>query len=307
MKRVWTARLAATAVLWVSLGMASEGNPAASEGATARAPLTPPNAQVAPARSFGYVIGDVVTQRVRLALNGRGFEPASLPEPGPAGIWLERRAVRVERDPAGARWLAIDYQIMNSPQALTVVTLPAWQLASRGEGGAVLSVPPWPISVAPLTPRQPFARAGLGALRPDRTAMLVSLAPIRHGLAWSSAGLIASLLAWVGWWLWRNARAAAGLPFAIALRELRGMDPAGAQAWQALHRAFDRTAGEVVHAETLPGLFERAPHFVPLRASIERFYLQSTAWFFRGEPPAEPVSVRALCTDLRKLEKQHET
>ena len=106
---------------------------------------------------------------------------------------------------------------------------------------------------------------------------------------------------------WRNWQAASRQPFAKALREMRGIDEQSPQAWVALHRAFDATAGRVVQLETLPSIFERAPRFEPQRSAIEAFFTQSSARFFETGPAASPVSVRALCAELRRIEKRHET
>jgi mxaA protein len=95
-------------------------------------------------------------------------------------------------------------------------------------------------------------------------------------------------------------------PFARALREMRRMDETTPEAWQALHRAFDRTAGRVTQTETLPTLFQRAPQLQPLRREIERFFAQSSERFFGAGLSNEPLSVRALCGELRRIEKQHE-
>jgi mxaA protein len=264
------------------------------------------DATVQQPRSFGYVIGDIATQRVLLESNGRVFTPAELPAPGPAGNWVERRAVRVEQDRRGRHWLAVDYQLMNAPQTLTAVTLPAWKLVSKGDD-AELRVKEWQISVAPLTPRQPFVRVGLGELRPDRAATLVDLSPMQRWMAvWLSA-LIALLIAWVGWWAWRNWQASSSQPFARALRELRDLDEGSPQAWHALHRAFDGTAGRVVQGNALDVLFNRAPYFSSQRPAIEHFFAQSAARFFGTGAPTQSLSVRALCTELRRIEKRHES
>jgi len=247
-------------------------------------------------RSYGYVVGDVATQRVLLEER----TPDPLPAAGPLGNWVERRASRIERDAHGRRWLAVDYQIMNAPQALTLVTLPAWKLAD-------LAIPEWQISVAPLTPEQPFAKGGMGGLRPDRAAPTIDVAPMRRWMMiWLSAALVL-LLWWAGWWGWRNWQATSRQPFAKALREIRGVDEDSPQAWLALHRAFDATAGRVVQTETLPLLFERVPRFAPQRSAIEKFYEQSSARFFDPGATAARVSARALCTELRRIEKRHET
>ena len=257
-------------------------------------------------RSFGYVIGDIATQRVLLEEQGRAFTPDRLPAAGPLGNWVERRAARLERDASGRQWLAVDYQIMNSPQEIKLVALPAWKIAAKN-GRSELAVPEWQITVGTLTPDQPFRRGGLGALRPDREPPLINLAPIRRGMmSWVAAALLLSL-AWAGWWGWRNWQAASHQPFARALREIRGVDETSPQAWFALHRAFDATAGRVVQLETLPSLFERAPRFEPLRSRIEQFFAQSSGRFFQGGSAGSALSVRALCAELRRIEKRHET
>src|SRR6185369_13240581 len=144
-------------------------------------------------RSFGYVIGDIATQRVLLEAQGRTFTPDRLPGAGPLGNWVERRATRIERDARGRPWLAVDYQIMNAPQTIMLVTLPAWKLAD-------LAVPEWQISVAPLTLEQPFARGGLGSLRPDRATPTIDLAPMRRWMTIWTGCALALILWWAGWW-----------------------------------------------------------------------------------------------------------
>jgi mxaA protein len=265
-------------------------------------------------RAFGYVIGDIATQRVLLEQQGHPFMPLDLPASGPLGNWVERHAVRIERDARGRQWLAVEYQIMNSPQKLMAITLPAWKLAAKGSN-AELRVPEWQISVGPLTPPRPFARSGLGSLRPDRTASLIDLAPMQRWIqVWGTAAVVLLLL-WLGWWAWRNWQASSRQPFARALRELRGTDEQSPEAWYSMHRALDATAGRVVQKETVPVLFERAPQFVPQRAAIERFLEDSMARFFGATAPASsssragerPLSLRALCAELRRIEKRHET
>ena len=83
-----------------------------------------------------------------------------------------------------------------------------------------------------------------------------------------------------------------------------------------MHRAFDRTARRTLQLSTLPALFKQAPHFEAQRVSIERFYRDSYWRFFgvttagasaavTSDAPAAR-SLRALCTTLRRIEKQHE-
>src|SRR5262249_20920533 len=151
-----------------------------------------------------------------------------------------------------------------------------------------LAIPEWQISVATLTPEEPFRRAGLGTLRPDREAPTIDLVPMRRWMMIWAGGALALMLLWAGWWSWRNWQAVSRQPFAKALREIREVDEGSSQAWLALHRAFDATAGRVVQLETLPLVFERAPRFEPQRSAIEAFFTQSSARFF-GSGTATPA------------------
>jgi mxaA protein len=263
-----------------------------------------PAATVEQPRPFGYVIGDVVTQRVLLEIEGNELAPAALPKAERVGVWLERRAPRVESGPDGHRWLAVEYQLINAPQALTTVNLPALEI--RGRSSETLKIGEWPISVNTLSPRSAFRAGGLDELRPDRAPPAIATEPIRRQVViWSGASLL-TVAIWLAWFAWRNWRAAAGQPFARALRDIRRLGETTPEAWQAVHRAFDATAGRVIQAATLPALFERAPHLRSLRPQIEQFYAQSSELFFGGRPPADRLSTRALCTQLRRVEKRYE-
>jgi mxaA protein len=264
-----------------------------------------PEAKVQQPRAFGYVLGDVLTQRVLLESAGAPFQLAKLPGTQRVGIWLERRAARIESAADGKQWLNIEYQLINAPRILTTITVPPLLLESSDE--TRLLVPEWSISVSPLTPQSSaFDTAGMGELRPDRPAALIATAPIKRQVWIWSLALAATVAGWIGWTLWRNRLAALNQPFARAWREVRSLDPASPQTWQALHRAFDRTAGRVMHAETLPLLFDAAPHLLPLRARIEEFFAASSDRFFGAGTARATVPIHALCNELQRLERRHE-
>ena len=200
--------------------------------------------------------------------------------------------------------------------------------ASRGSNtgappGTALKIPAASINIAPLSPPGSPTQVGVADLRPDRSPELISTAPIRRAIAASSGALALTLVSWLGWIVWRNRRAIATQPFARALREMRSLDDREPRAWQVLHHAFDRTAGRVIQNGTLPELFERAPQLTPARVQIERFFTQSSQMFFaRSLPEADSVSdrggvsssvidsgdvsPRALCAELRRIERRHE-
>jgi mxaA protein len=272
----------------------------ATSNAIAAQPPAP--ATVEQPRPFGYVIGDLLTQRVLLTTPNSDFEPTAMPPLQRVNIWFERRAPRIESGSDQRRWLVVDYQVINAPPTLTTVTLPAWDLKSEA-GGAQLRVPAASISIAPLISNSSSASAV--ELRPDREVSILDTASVRTRLLLWSIVLGITLAAWLAWLQWRNWRDSLDHPFARAQRELRHIDETAPEAWQALHRAFDQTAGRVLQIETLPTLFERAPHLQPRRTEIERFFTQSSERFFGVGLPSDALSVRALCHELRQIERRH--
>jgi mxaA protein len=262
------------------------------------------NAEVATVRQprpFGHVLGDVIVQRVLLERGGERFTPAELPGSQRINVWFERRTPQIETAPDGKRWLLVEYQIINTPQILESVTLPAWTLQSGA--GTRLAIPEWQVDIAALTPVATAPRV-TGALRPDHPAPTIDTTPIaRQLIAWTAAFLLV-VAAWFGWVQQRNRRDRADKPFARAWHEVKQFDENAPEAWQALHRAFDRAAGRVVQPETLPHLFAQAPYLCDLRARIEQFFQQSSERFFGGTMPQQPLSVRTLCRELQRIEKR---
>lgn len=254
-------------------------------------------AAIAQPRPFGHVIGDVITQRILLP---RRFEPTDLTAQR-VSIWFERRGSRIETTPNGERWLIVDYQVMNAPQTLASVALPAWELVSHD--GQKLSVPAWSVSVSAMLP--PTASPSSETLRPDRAAPTVPTAATRQRLHAALIALALTCVAWLAWMKRRDVRERANLPFARALHDMSALSDTGPQSWQVLHRAFDQAAGRVIQLETLSVLFQKAPHLEPLHAKIERFFSQSSARFFGEGLQDEPMSSHALCRELRRLEKRY--
>ncbi|WP_259294932.1 calcium incorporation protein MxaA [Paraburkholderia sp. DHOC27] len=262
-------------------------------------------------RAFGYLLGDVLTQRILLPSGENGWGAVTPPSIGRTGDWLERRPARFETDAEGRRWMAIDYQVVNVAPTLSKITVPALTLTTAS--GATLQVPEWPLSIGPITASDAFNAGDLQLMRPDRFAPPIPLAPLRRQASIALGLLLLTLVAWAGWWLWRNWRESSRLPFARAWRQMQRLDgphaDTSADAWLCLHHALNEAAGHVVHAGSLPGLLARAPYLQPLREPLEQFYRQSTERFFTPAAaitPAAPYPLRGLCRDLYRAEQRHQ-
>ncbi|HTH61154.1 MAG TPA: calcium incorporation protein MxaA [Paraburkholderia sp.] len=285
---------------------------AASSAASSVAPAASRPARTIEPRAFGYVLGDVLTQRV--ALDGAtGDLPANaLPGAGRIGVWLERRPSRIETAADGRRWLVLSYQVTNSPQSLTTIELPA--LVIDVPRGVPLRVDAWPVSIGPLTPDAIAESGDLQPMRPDRLPPHAPTARIERRLAGSLGALGVVLIAWGAWWHLRNRREAARLPFARAWRDLANgrsarnardnPNPDDPAAWRRLHRALDETAGRVVQHDKLAPLFARAPWLEPLREPLEQFYAQSAARFFSTGAPVVSYPLRQLARELYLAERR---
>jgi len=120
---------------------------------------------------------------------------------------------------------------------------------------------------------------------------------------------VAVMIAWLGWWLWRNQRDAHQLPFAKAWSRFGRQDDvaldANPDAWRGLHRALDEAAGRVVLAGSVPDLTEKAPHLRELQPQLEQFFQRSSNRFFSPLPVASPFSLRELYRALYRAEKRH--
>jgi len=267
------------------------------------------NVRVELPRPFGYRVGDVLQQALQLQIDGKAVELPELPRKEKIGVWLLRRGATLENRADGTRWLKLDYQIINASRDVDVIALPALHLRT-GDPQQFIDVPEWPLSVSAITPQTVSNRGGLIALRPDRAAPQVAVGAVQRRMQLSLLGVLVTLALWLGWWRLRNWQAEQRLPFAQALRTLRRLPPEAPEAWRCLHRAFDASAGQVLHIGSLPVLFQRAPHYQPLQAEIEAFYAQSTAYFFgagiSGGMGNAALGLSALCRKLRRIEKSHE-
>lgn len=271
-------------------------------------------AEISPPRPFGYTIGDVVRQTVRLTpAAGQALIETSLPKEGRAGAWVERRAVEVRREAGGWR-IELAYQFINAPAELRTIALPALKLQLRdGERIVEETLSESPITLAPLTPAVVLARAGLEEMRPDIAPPAIDTAArLQRLTAYAlAAGLIA--LAWAGWYFGFGLRGRKARPFARAEHELRRMlahatgPTARRDAMRIVHRAVDASAGTTVFAESLDTLFARCPSLAPAHDDVKRFFAASRAEFFgQAHDSADfgSADLLALAGQLKALERE---
>ncbi|CAG9216608.1 conserved exported hypothetical protein [Paraburkholderia caribensis] len=274
---------------------------------TASAGVHAEPATVQQPRAFGHVLGDIVTQQVLLGPDDRAAELPALPSTGRVNAWLERRPPSISTDADGRRWLVLDYQVMNSPRAPAVTSTPPLQL--RLASGKTLDVAASPLSIGPLAPLGLADAGRLAGLQPDRLVAPESTAPLRRALTVWIALAVAVMIAWLGWWLWRNQRDTRQLPFAKAWSRFGRQDDAALDAnpaaWRGLHRALDEAAGRVVLAGSVPELTAKAPHLRALQPQLEQFFQRSSDRFFSQLPAATPFSLRELYRALYRAEKRH--
>lgn len=265
-------------------------------------------------RAFGQRVGDVVERRFHIDTPpGRHLDLASLPTVGRRGKSIELREVRWSEPGWFGRGhtLTLAYQVFVSPTEVRTIEMPAVML--RFEGGPRtedLRLDAWPMTLAPLAPAEPSPRTGLGELRPPAPPPAIDTTPARSRLA-ACAALALLGLAYLArvylvapWWAGR------GRPFAqawAALRRGSGSTVAGRQqAYRSLHRALDRTAGEVLFEQGLPQFLARHPRYATLGAELGEFFARSRAEFF-GQPARDGEEavrwLRGLCRRCRDLER----
>ena len=262
---------------WARTASAQAADPSIPSSATSSVTVAPaesvpkpaakPSAPVVHAlveqpRAFGYTVGDVLQQRIALGTAAVPFALAELPRIGRIGASLWRRRSEEQVDRRGQHWLTIEYQLINTPQSLSVWYLPLLKLRAKN-GSAVLTVDNAPFSIGPTTPPQPYDIAALPALQPDQPPAPVSLAQAERRIRLALRTLIGVLLIWAGLVGWRYLRRGRHLPFARAVQDLQarstiaGADPLAAR--RRLLHAFNDTAREVVRPATLDRVLARAP------------------------------------------------
>ena len=266
-------------------------------------------------RAFGYQLGDVVARAVTVHVpDGLVLVDASLPQPGARGKALELRGVqRSSSAEAGGRRvdLRLEYQVFLSPPQVRTLEMPSFTLRFEGTPRPQeLRIDAWPVTVAPLAPVDVSPRRGLGELLPDVAPPPIDTSAGRMRLiAWAAVSLL--LLAYLGHvYLGLPAWRRAHRPFAQAWRALRRAQPAGTEApsraaFQRVHEALNRTAGEVVFERGVERFVAAQPRFAHLRDELATFFQHSRHEFFASgqASPSDRAWLIEFCRHCRDAER----
>lgn len=261
-------------------------------------------------RDTGYVLGDLLEQRIEIAAPRTAtLEASSIPKPGRVNHWMDLRDSRVERD-AGGYTLTLRYQVFGAVESALQLAVPAFQLKlTEGSRSVVLPVAPQPFYLSPVLP---------ATLSDDDRRPRPSLAPAPlpearwlagAGLSALLAALLALALAWAYDRLPFLPRSPGPLTALFRKLRRRGAALDGSAYVELLRQvqsAFNHCARETLYAENLPLLFARAPWLQPLRADIEALFLHSRQVFYgtAPQPGAWPAAqVIALCRQARDCER----
>jgi len=252
-------------------------------------------------RTYGLLIGDVITEKVTLPIAYEQLDPASLPQINKRyGTWLYLVALEADNTD-----MTLTYQVVNVPRQNEKVSTPEFSLRSVDD--EFVTVPSTQITLGSLLPNASAGAASVNIPQPDHEPVLEDTSSIKQQLLLTvvvSVILIMILTAWHFGWKFKNRK-----PFAQAVHNLARLrwsrSVQANQAARLLHAAFNATAGTIVVQNNIDNLFIDVPWLQPLSTEIEQFYQQSQQHFFSRDSKQEPefAMVMKLAKACRAKEK----
>lgn len=252
----------------------------------------PPAITLNATRDYGYVMGDIIDQTLRVDLpDGQSLDTTSLPQPGGVNEWLFLRGGRwdVRQDGPREIWeLHIAYQVFKGVREPEQAIIPPLTLRLSGNPPQELHSPAWSFTLVPVIPPElEDDQVELREPLPVEPADTASV--LRQWLLWLAGTLgVLGLFGLRRFLLDRRAR-----PFALACRQLKATlthrdEPdelrAGARH---LHRAFDQTFGETLFAGQLDRYCTAHPAFAPIKERLADFFALSRRLFFDLDGPED--------------------
>ena len=250
-------------------------------------------------RGFGYLLGDKFRRVVHLDLR----QPYTLvddrlPKAGRFTDWLtlETPQVEVASDGEVTRYrLEFTYQILNVSAAFNDIAVPHHYLVyGNGEETLQALVPATRVLVSPVD---------IGRSSELRPAHAPKVQPIDRTRGLFAGTLLLFGLGALAYVQWGWAPFSSARPFSAASRQAGRLgdadDPRYGVVLQAVHHAFNITAGRTVFAETLDDFFLEHSRFVAAREPIEHYFTHSRQFFYANDSAAGDVGYSV--DDLKHL------
>jgi mxaA protein len=252
-------------------------------------------------RDSGYLLGDLIDERVDLNLPpGFALDPDSLPLPGRVAPWMEVRSARIAQGGrSDEQSVIVKYQIFAEVEQAERVPIPGFKLRVRdGTQTRVVEVPAKAFLLSPALPPTLSDED-----RELKSAAAPQLLSTRTAVAGVVLGTIAAA-ACAAYLLWAYDRLPffprAPGPFARLWRNWRGRSRrslSGTESAALLrdwHAALNLAAGQTLYPSTLQRLFAKAPHVGPLRERIEELFKLSWQSFYGPAESAAPPAGKLL-------------
>lgn len=251
-------------------------------------------------RSWGLLIGDIVTTRVVLPVSVSDIDMDSLPQLNKRhGPWLNLQQISSNNNV-----LELQYQLVNVPAETRTLLTPTYTL--RTNAGELLDIPSAEFSAGSFL-NATEENAMEIPLRGDQRLLPADFAPLEKQLMYAIAVALITALIWLVWHL--GLRPGKRLPFAKALLSMNKLRWFGHKdadaATRVLHHAFNESAGTVVIYSQMQQLWEACPWLTDLQPEITRFYQQSASHYFSRDPQqnADFESLIQLARACRAREK----
>jgi len=260
-------------------------------------------------RVFGYVIGDVLVQRINLTNQEENIELAEIPELQRVGPWVQRLEATLTKDENSTTWLVMRYQVINSPFEPQEVALPALSLSTTS--GKTIEIAAQPFSLMPLTLERGTENQ-LPFMLPNRVPNIANKQQVVKKIRYALVLLATTLLAWFIWWLVLRYRDRTKLPFTKAMQELVRLRNSSSidinnnpKAWSAIHSALNTIAGQTLSATNAQEKLRKHGWLEPHQETIKTFFKVSEQRFFNPEAKPETFDLFKFCQSLNRAEKHH--
>jgi len=230
-------------------------------------------------RSWGLLIGDIVTTSIVLPVSVSDIDADSLPQLNKRqGPWLN--LLQISSD---SNVLELQYQLVNVPAETRSLQTPTYTL--RTNAGELLNIPSAEFSAGSFL-NATDANAMEIPLRGDQRLLAADFSPIEKQLTYAITVAFITALIWLVWHI--GLRPGKRLPFAkgvFSMNKIRWFGNKDVDAaTRIMHHAFNESAGTVVIYSQLQQLWDTCPWLVDLQPEITRFYQQSASHYFSREP-----------------------